>query len=1093
MTAALRLLLGRAHTGKSERIRAELKAIQETGGRAILIVPEQYTYETERTLADALGGLIGVQVLSFERLCERVLSLSGQERPFLSAQGLRMVVRRAVLLHRRALRALGGVAGQAGFSGTMCELFSDFKRCGLSPDDLDAAAERLAAHPALADKLTDIAALYRDTEGFLAGRYITADDAMDATRALLPDSFVRGVPLYIDDIDRPNAQLYALMEALLGAASQVTVALRVDRREPRDADVFAPDVLISERLQDMADSLGAAFSVIDCMPQRSLAAAPAIAHLEQNLFACPIETYAEAPSGLCLYGASCRAREAEALADAVLAAAHGGLRYREMAVIASDMASYAPLVERAFRQRGIPLFLDRKRPVTSHAAADALLSAARAAAGGYRPADVLQLAKTGYTDAAADDVEELELYIRRAGLRGGALKQPLTGAHAPEGAERARAAVMAPLLTLGQGFSGKGVSDKLRALYEYLVTVNLSGRLSEQAEALRAEGRVSLMEEHAQVWRVLMELFEQLDRFLGGVSLSSGGFVSVLEEGLEAASIGVIPGTADAVLLGDYARTKCRSVRALFVIGVNEGLLPAARADDALINDAELIWLREAGLSVWNSTQQRAAMDRLDIYTAFSKATESVRISYAFMGDAGELAPSPIVGSLLAIFPNLRLESDLDDPQALPLCRAEGLSLLAGDLARHYAGSDAGTRLPSLMRCLGEDPDAAPRVERMLAAAAKRGGEESLNEADAQALFRGAAVMSASRLELFNRCPFRHFIRYGLRAAEEKNYEENAADFGAFYHSALEAFVREVQVRSLDWQTLGDDAVDEMMNALLPPIIAAHNGGIFLSSPRYRAALFLVIHTVKSGARAIARQISAGGFVPQFAECRFGPDAPFPPLPLITKTGEEAYLTGVIDRIDTAAIDRSRYYRIVDYKTGPHTFDFGAFIDGLSLQLPLYLAAAARLGNGRAGLYYMTIKPRLPSDGDDPVLAATEACRLHGLTLSDPRVVLMSDASLAGGSGLLDGVKGDGEGFTGSLCSDAQLNALLERALAIARASVGRMRAGRIEIRPIEGACQYCEYPSVCGFDPSLPGCKARRKRRIRRQEYFDTEGGGEG
>ena len=1089
MSAPLNLLLGRAHTGKSERIRAELRNLQAAGERAILIVPEQYTFETERTLAESLGGLIGVQVLSFERLSERVLALSGQARPFLSAQGHRMVLKRAALARQNELRALGGVVSQPGFADTMLSLIGDLKRSGLSPADLSFAAEELGAHPALSDKLGDIAALYQDTESYLTGRYITADDTMAAAIDGIPRSFLRDIPVYIDDIDLASQQLYALMAAILRTAKSVTVALRVDRRAVSDADVFAPDMRICEQLQELAASLGSPLRITDCAPLPG-PAAPAVAHLEQNLFACPALPYTGAPDGITLYGASSRAREAEALASAVLSAAHNGLRYREMAIIASDMAAYAPLIERAFSKRGIPLFLDSKRPVTAHVAADALLSAVQTLAFGYRAADVIQLAKTGCAGVAAPDIEELELYLKRSGLMGGALKKPFTGQNVPPGAERARAVLMEALLPFGAAFSGETAGQKVRALYDYLLAIGLREQLLNQAEALRQAGRVALMEEHAQVWRVLMELLDQLDHILGDVPMSGKTFAAVLREGLMGSAIGIIPGTSDAVLLGDYARTKCRTVRALFIVGVNEGLLPAARTDDSLINDAELLWMQEAGLSVWNSSLQRAAMDRLDIYTAFSKARESIYISYAFTGEEGELAPSPLIETLQGIFPALPLRSDLDSGDSLPLCRAEALAMLAKDLASLHADKQVTARLPSLIRYCREDDRISPRAARMLRAAGQRGGQETLSPEDARMLYAGATVMSVSRLETYSRCPFQHFVRYGLGAKEERAFEERALDLGSFYHAALEVFIRSVQARSLDWAALNDEAVDALMDELLPPVIAAHNEGIFLNSPRHRATLFLLINTIRASARAIARQIRAGRFMPLSAECRFGPGEAFPPLPLITRDGQEASLGGVIDRIDTADIDDARYYRVLDYKTGGRKLDFGEVLDGLALQLPLYLAAAAHAGSGRAGLYYMTLGAPLPTESADIAAEATEAFRLKGLTLEDPRVVLASDASLASGKGLLDGVTPDGENFKGDLCTQEQMNTLIERALDIAREKLQDMRAGHIEARPLEKVCTYCDYKSVCRFDPSLPGCRVRRKRRISQAAFFTAEGG---
>jgi ATP-dependent helicase/nuclease subunit B len=143
MSTELTFLLGRAATGKSERIAGALKRIQDGGGRGILLVPEQYTYEAERLLADTLGGLLGVQVFSFQRLCERILQLQGKTKPFLNAQGCRMVVRRAIDTKREELRIFRYASEQTGFAEEALGIFQDCKRAGISPDALDALIQKL--------------------------------------------------------------------------------------------------------------------------------------------------------------------------------------------------------------------------------------------------------------------------------------------------------------------------------------------------------------------------------------------------------------------------------------------------------------------------------------------------------------------------------------------------------------------------------------------------------------------------------------------------------------------------------------------------------------------------------------------------------------------------------------------------------------------------------------------------------------------------------------------------------------------------------------------------------------------------------------
>ena len=172
MSAAVTLYLGRAGTGKSDALYGALKARQAEGRRALLIVDEQYTFEAERRLCGELGGLTGVQVSSFSRLAERLVQeCAGTEaKPFLSAQGVHMAVRRAVTQNRARLCCLGRAALRPGFAASVAQLIRRCRQSGISAQDLSAAAERLSAEPLLSEKLTDLALLYGETDAFLSAQ-----------------------------------------------------------------------------------------------------------------------------------------------------------------------------------------------------------------------------------------------------------------------------------------------------------------------------------------------------------------------------------------------------------------------------------------------------------------------------------------------------------------------------------------------------------------------------------------------------------------------------------------------------------------------------------------------------------------------------------------------------------------------------------------------------------------------------------------------------------------------------------------------------------------------------------------------------------
>ncbi|MEA4870425.1 MAG: PD-(D/E)XK nuclease family protein [Christensenella sp.] len=1099
MSGKLNLILGRADTGKTARVVAALKAHQSAGERAILLVPEQYTYEAERLLADALGGLLGVQVFSFDRLCERVLSLSGKARPFLSAEGYRMVIRRAISLKKESLTLFARAAEGAGFAEEAQGIFRDFKRAGLTPDALDALIVRLPEGAPLTEKLSDLSILFRETERYLAERYLSLDDAANEAMRLLPESFVAGAPVYIDGLDRPNKQVLALIGEMLHICPHLTLTLRVDCLQRADDELFEPEREVLLQLRAVAERAGAAVDE-ERLCEQTNRADPLMRHIERNLFAYPAEVYHGNAEKLTIFGASSRRAEAESLAEAILTfAREKGVRYREMAVIVSDLEAYAGLIRRSCERRGIPIFLDRKRPLTGHAAIDAVLSAVRYVSSQYPAAELLGFLKSGYCACAEEEIEELDLYLKRTGIRGGALNKPFTRANPSTGAERARAEGAALLEPLAKGLARASVREQVRALYAFLEQLHLQETLQQQAEALRLEGRLPEMQEHAQVWNLLISLLDQLDEILGELKVGRAGFLRLLEEGLSGGSIGVVPGTADQGVVGDAVRTRNRRVRALFVVGANDGLFPRPQQNDGLLDDTEIRELQNLGAPVKKTAAELTAADRLDLYTALSKADEYLYVSYAYGDGGNELSPSPLIDRLTTLCPTCSKKSDIESTDALPDCVPEALTLTAGDLRRFREEGFCPSRLPALIEWLTNRDKTRQLTLRMIAESAAAYLPLTISQETAGLLYGKSVPMSASRLESFNSCPFQHFVRYGLRAEDTREFTERAADLGEFYHAVLEAFVNAVNRQAVAWKHLTDAEALAILDQVLSEVIPLHHDGILTENERMKATLFLLIETLRASALAIVGQIRAGSFIPMQTELRFGFGEAFPPIRLLLPDGREALVGGKIDRVDRAVSGGREMIRVVDYKTGGRDFDFAGVLQGLTLQLPLYLMAAAERAETRAGLYYMPISQPVVSDSADDIEGAvTDAFRLKGLTLGDAAVIRASDNLLEGKSTVLYDVKAAGEeNFSGSVCTQTELNALIRIARQKSEQTLEQMLSGDMNASPAarkkrHEACEYCDYKSICRFDPKKPGCRIRMLKTIKQDEFFTLIAGGE-
>ena len=1062
MAAPLTVWMGRSGSGKSTRLYDRLVFHAQKGERATLIVADQYTYEAEKALCARLGGLLGVQVLSFSRLCERVLQERGDVLPVIGGPGRRMILKKAALKHKNELKLFARVAESRGFVERMDEIITRCKQSGATPEDLQRVSEILPEGSQLQGKIADIALLYGESEAFLRDRYLTESDLWDRAGAALEGSFLTGTDLYVDGIDVFSRQPIRLIERLLQVCKSVTVTLRMDP-DGNDSELFMPDIRAYYRLQQAARNAGSPFFTEGC--RRDKPRSPELKHLEKHLFAQDEDIFSPPAPAIALWASADREEEAERCADAVLDLVRQGFRYRDMAVMVTHSGGYVSRVRRAFARKNIPLFYDASRPVTGHSAMDMVLSAVRFVQTGSME-DVLHVLKSGYAPCTVGEGEIFENYVIRYGLFGSSLSKPFTFGEVPAEAERVRAALYPPLEHLREG-CGRSTTgeEKARAVYAYMEETGLRDKLRAEGESLIADGRPNAGELFSQVYSILSGLLSDIAAIWGRDQLSQKELLSLLEEGAMSSTMGVLPGTADQVILGDVLRTRTPAVSVLFVLGCNEGLLPPIRTDDELVSDGELELLKEQGLDLWDGVEAMSELERLELYTAFNKAQQKICFSYSFSADGEELSAAPLLGRIQRLFPQVKA-LDARGNAAYPLDREGSFRRLIRELALYEREGFASDQLPAQRAYFAADPVYGPRLKRAEAAISGGISPAPFGKALAERMYGPAPSMSASRLEQFNRCPFAHYVKYGLKAKERPESQEEAADAGTFLHDALDAFLKLVKEKGLNWATLTVEDADSLVDEIMPPLIAAHNDGIFLRDVRLREALFLRVESVKKCARSIVKQMQAGSYLPYETELAFGPDCPFPPLLLKTDDGRTVKLYGRIDRVDRSA---DGFYRVIDYKMGDRKFEPAKIEAGLSLQLPLYLAAVEGLKGRMGGMYYMPLSLPAAREGEE------QRHVLRGVTAGSEEAVAALERHLDGTSQIVQGLRRKKDGtLSGNVCREEDMAVLTREAVAVAERTLDHMRRGEAQVTPFKDACKWCPYRSVCRFDKQQKGCYER-------------------
>lgn len=1099
MSADVTFVTGRAGCGKSSLLRSMIKNIINGDSlhgkkRVFLIVPEQFTFETEKELADDFGsGLLGVGVYSFTTLSEFITEQAGIKKVFLSPQGRRMIIRRAIHKNASSLRAFSTVSSKNGFAQKCDEIFELCSRFLITPEALSNAAESLTDDTLLSQKLHDLSLLYAYCDKSMKERGVSSSDVYNAVIEALPYSPLADAAVFIDGFDLMTEQIYGIINKITEVSSSLTVSIRTDLSPTcRDKHIFFAEELSLKRITQIANENGSKIKTISLNAKNIRASTDALSHLEHEIFAYPSAVYSKPADGIKIFTAANPTTEAEAVADEVLFAAKNGIRFKDMAIIASDMTSYALPVSRALKSRSIPCFTDIKHPLSSYPASRFTLYSLRCAIHSFSANDVLEVLKTGILNIDGFDAEKFENYVLRFGIRNMMFTKPFEK-EGCEAAESVRQCLMAGLLKLRDSlFAAPTFAQKAEVLYSYVEECGVFDYQEKLCETLLNDNLKELANENAQVANMLSQLFSQLHEIFSDETVSTAEFAAMFEEGLSGFEVGSIPATADQILFGSVGRTRARSLRAVFILGATEGNFPHSTPDDSIIDDRELNRLSEFNITPWYSSADKTSLALTDVYSILTKPRELLYISFPISAGSEQPLPCIIIDKLLNIFPDIKIYSDVEalnlasaSAQNISLSKEGAFASLVKRL-RHFADTSHHDGTTEYLYSQFYNSDYRMRLERVEEALYTHGSPEPFGRELALELYGKNPHGSASRLETFNSCPFKHFSRYGLKILPRKEYKELKADEGTFCHDAFDMFIGKLLSSSKPLHEITNDDVSEILSVILPTLLKDHNNGILLSSAKNRAKAKQLCSTVKEACFAILNQLQSGSFMPIGTELVFGDGdgAVFPSIKLDIGGGRFYRISGKIDRVDRSESDGVLSYRVIDYKGSARSFKYSELYHGLSLQLPLYIHAivSANAAARMAGMYYQNYSSKAIDADIGKQKFEEELAKqftLRGLTLDDTEITEASGSSIP--SRL-------------TKVSSREFARITDFALKKATSSAISIFDGDISVSPMrmssqKTACTYCDYASVCRFDQQIKGCNYRNVFSMKRDEFMkETE-----
>lgn len=1123
---SLRFCFGPSGSGKSHRIYEEImqRAAEEPGRNFLIIVPDQFTMQTQKDLVmrSDRDGILNIDVLSFGRLSHRILEEVGtKEMPVLDDTGKSLVLQKVAADLKEQLPAMGSLLHKQGYIHEVKSAISEFMQYGISTQDMDKLITSAQKRGALAMKLKDLKTLYRGFQDYIRDHFITTEETLDVLRRSLSKSkILKGSVVVFDGFTGFTPIQNRLIQELMRVCAETIVTVTIGVGEdPYKMDGEQKLFHLSKKTVADLEKLAAEAEVergedlfVKGGPNR-FAKAPALHYLEQNLFRYQYEPYAGEQQEIHMFEALSPREEVHQTALYIRhLIREQGMTYRDIAVVIGDLEGYASYVETEFGQLEIPCFLDRTRGIVLNPMIEYIKSALQLYIKDFSYDTVFHFLRSGMADISREEIDELENYVIRTGARGYRTYSRLFTRRTEElqgnaeGSEQAEEKTMERLNRIRQQFmdaveilhmgSQEKAGDYVSHLYDFLEQNQVQQKLLNYQQQFEKEGDLSRAREYAQIYRLVMDLLDQVYELLGEEEISRQEFADILEAGFGEITVGTIPQNVDRIVVGDMERTRLKQVKVLFFLGVNDGSIPKNASKGGIISDMDREFLIESGTEMAPSPRQQMYIQRLYLYLNMTKPSEQLYLSYAKVNSEGKgIRPSYLIDTVRKLFPAMSVEypqnrSRLEQIEG----RQEGARYLAEELREYVEGTlPEEERQDFYLMYRAYEANAAGR-DLLTRAAFRRYRESGLSRIVARALYGQQLENSVSRLETYAACACRHFLQYGLSLQEREEFGFEASDMGTVYHAVLENFAGKLAESNLTWWDFTEDFAAKAVKESVEAYAATYGETVLYSSARNEYAITRMSRILTRTVLTLQKHLKQGSFQPDDYELSFRFAEDLDSIHVDLSEDEKMHLQGRIDRIDVSEDAEHVYVKIIDYKSGNRKFDLAALYYGLQLQLVVYMNAAMEMESRKhpdkeivpaALLYYHIDDPTIETPVEltdeqinEQILAKL---RMNGVVNSDPEVVERLDRYMQDKSVVIPVEKKKDGSFSArsGVLSREEMQLISSYVDAKIR-SIGReILDGKIVANPYEKgneeACTYCAYKKVCGFDGSIPGYEKRQ------------------
>lgn len=1117
---SLQFVLGNSGAGKSYQLFQHI--IEEAGKnperKYLIIVPEQFTLQTQKELVrlSPRKGIMNIDILSFQRLAHRVFHELGEEQyTILEEIGKNMVLQRVIQEKGKELGVLAGSLKKTGTVSEMKSLVSELMQYDIKPEKLQEIMEDSKDKPVLFHKIKDIHLIYEGYVAYLRDRYITGEEYLEVLSERIQESkWMKNCEVILDGFTGFTPIQHKLLRELLRHAKKVWITVTLDENVSREK-IKSPQHLfhMSGQMMEKVSHLAYEEKVeieeewwVHPGKESRFSHSPALEFLERHLFRYGNGRYQETQEEIGVFVANNPKDEMGEICRRIRQMVREkGYRYGDFAIITGDLDTYGTYARQTMRRCQIPYFIDEKHSVVMNPFIEYLRAVLQMLTEQFSYESVFAYLRCGLSDLTIHEVDVLENYCIAMGIRGWSqwekpwirVCQGMKEESILELNEiRKKFIDEIGILVEGMRERNLTVEQRTRILYEFIVHVNIQEKLNEKQKEFAEKGKQDLAKEYEQIFGIVIRLFEKMVEILGQEVVSMEEYRQVLEAGLQESTVGIIPPTADQVLVGDMERTRLQDIKVLFFAGVNDTCIPKRKNNSGLLSEVDRDYLETREVELAPNARASMYTQKFYLYLNLTHPTEKLYLSFAKTDRKGSAqGPAYLIPMISRMFPlmqiceveELRVEELEQEIQGIPLLLSGFQKIKEGEVSDEWK---------ELLRWYLSSPQWKEECEKWIAGAFHQKPVDKIGKEAARILYGLTLENSATQLERFAACAFAHFLQYGLKIRERQEYEFRAVDLGNVLHQALEQFSKNLKRNQLSWRDLSREKREEFIDLSVDEVIQDYGNTILESSARNQYMVTRLKRILRRTVWALQKQLQCGKFEPGRFEVSFATEDELEAIQFQLSEDEKIRLRGRIDRMDVYKDEETVYVKVIDYKSGNTKLDMVALYYGLQLQLVVYMNAAMEIQQKEnpdahiepAGIFYYQVKDPLIEgeieEGEENISARIlQELKVNGLVREEKHILQSMDETLGAGQKSMVipvGYKKNGELTSDSKVADKEKFLELGSYVNEKIKQIGQdILSGNVGIHPYKmqnrTACDYCDYKEICGFDERLAGYAYRK------------------